>query len=957
MAGTFIDNVAGLVTNPGTSDFTGLSAWGQAEPMSTLTTGNLYAYKAIYLAGTPNAYETGTGVWNGSTLARTTIKTSSNGGSKVNFTGGQVLVVIVADTAMLQRSGWDMNQTRQDRDAQDPDLNAMTGQSNAGDIYTSRKTLTYNPNVWVWMTDGVPLAGTGTWHEPDPIGAPGVYEWLVPPEQDPARFAWRQYDPNATSFVSSPGDAVIYDYGVPDGVTRTEQPMYCGLTRNGGSIAWGHANAKQILTGRDQYVFCLFHAGKQIALWADGGTMRTEYDTQMTAALAALTALYPNVTHIDEQLWMQGETDATIETPPVEYSESWAAFHDWTIAQGFADANKTRRIIFDINRRNTNALWKYNTFEGLRYAQQADEGRTILLSSANKEYIEGYPDATQGVHLWGDMAVMFGEEGARASVFGPPTMLDHVSPFVANDAYEIIFGGIYENEGNIGAPPSRPSASTPSSGYWGTDLFDGITFTDKFSIFLDAPPWEDIQAGDTITITDSADATKWTRYTVDVAGVYDSTPAGAFDTGYWYFETTPAATGPGGAPAVGAVCTIETSRQHLLPVTDLLNSNTGGRIGIGYEKGDLLPDAQLAVKLADGVEFAFSFEDIDGNTFKSIINRSSGAATFSASGILGMQSAGGIVFYQVVDPGTGQLDTGIHLRARTDRDPVLLVGGREETFDIPTDAQLVVGPHTTRTSTDDQGIALAGTAGSSGWYGFVDPADTDAWIGKWRYTHSDDRLSAVNFSPTSSNEMGMMIDADFIGLYKDDTAADSSTWGIYFTLTKGSGVQMTAGVASAPTTAAQPMTMRFTSLTLPHLAGTGRRTLTASTAGLVQAISTTEHSYETLNVPAGAAYTFTATTFAIADGETIAIRADASAKRTDGTAGSMAATFTATITRVGATHTTSGATMIVSGKASTGTGSTLDMRVAAAGGVILPSCKQQTGETWTWDIDWRENNI
>lgn len=105
MPGTFVDNVGGITSTTTTGAYGGFSAWGQADAMSTLSNGT-YAYKAIPYPLTPaepTEYETGEGTWNGSTLTRDTVKTSSNGGSAVDWSGQRVLVIIVADSAMLEQ--------------------------------------------------------------------------------------------------------------------------------------------------------------------------------------------------------------------------------------------------------------------------------------------------------------------------------------------------------------------------------------------------------------------------------------------------------------------------------------------------------------------------------------------------------------------------------------------------------------------------------------------------------------------------------------------------------------------------------------------------------------------------------------------------------------------------------------------------------------------------------------
>lgn len=99
--GVIKDNIAGRSTTSGADDFFVTTPDGQHDSFENLVDGETYAYKAVYVDAS-DGYETGTGVWTaaGTTLSRTP-KTSSNGGGKVDWSGAELLIYIVADKEML----------------------------------------------------------------------------------------------------------------------------------------------------------------------------------------------------------------------------------------------------------------------------------------------------------------------------------------------------------------------------------------------------------------------------------------------------------------------------------------------------------------------------------------------------------------------------------------------------------------------------------------------------------------------------------------------------------------------------------------------------------------------------------------------------------------------------------------------------------------------------------------
>lgn len=96
-----VDNVAGNVSSPGLSDFTGFTATGQHDEWSTVADGTETGYRAEYVDGTAG-YETGRGVVSGGILTRAEVKTSTAGaGTKYDFASGTVRVSLVADARRI----------------------------------------------------------------------------------------------------------------------------------------------------------------------------------------------------------------------------------------------------------------------------------------------------------------------------------------------------------------------------------------------------------------------------------------------------------------------------------------------------------------------------------------------------------------------------------------------------------------------------------------------------------------------------------------------------------------------------------------------------------------------------------------------------------------------------------------------------------------------------------------
>ena len=102
---TLIDNTAGFTLTEGLLDFVISGNSGMYDSIvSNAVDGVEYAYKAKFADGVTAGYESGKGVYSSATssIARTTIFTSSNSGAKVDFAAGQKFVALVTDKETIE---------------------------------------------------------------------------------------------------------------------------------------------------------------------------------------------------------------------------------------------------------------------------------------------------------------------------------------------------------------------------------------------------------------------------------------------------------------------------------------------------------------------------------------------------------------------------------------------------------------------------------------------------------------------------------------------------------------------------------------------------------------------------------------------------------------------------------------------------------------------------------------
>jgi hypothetical protein len=100
VAAPFFDNIQGTVTSgPGTGAFTPTAAGGNALAWSTLPANQILNYRA----DEGSTWETGVGLWNGTTLSRNLDQSSS--GSLINFGTGVIITASIPSTEVQPHIG------------------------------------------------------------------------------------------------------------------------------------------------------------------------------------------------------------------------------------------------------------------------------------------------------------------------------------------------------------------------------------------------------------------------------------------------------------------------------------------------------------------------------------------------------------------------------------------------------------------------------------------------------------------------------------------------------------------------------------------------------------------------------------------------------------------------------------------------------------------------------------
>lgn len=779
---------------------------------------------------------------------------------------------------------------------------AVLGQSNAlGPGAPSDASLypqTPNPNVFVWQPD-----------------SDFTYDYAYEGYNliDPANCSWVVADPNAAQAAAWNGSG--FNVGLPGGGSA-----------NAG-FAW--ADLLQRITGRPVYVVIIARSGTPINFWdpVDWGTGNPgpcwkSTELHLDASLAALQAIDPSITHLDGTFWHQGE--ANISSPWREYIEKFEEIQD-TIDEmtAFTGSGPETPVRWGHRRRNR---WYFGgiyqpspnaTIEASRLNELAS-----MMTSKRTRFISSQGMlAYDQLHFWGEYNLEFGELMARDMLFGAgpidytPVLWDLGDSKSALD-YPWTFSGI---------SGSAPTAAGPFASYWNRDNATTITVRINKNVggtvLGEDRKVEDIKTGDTLTFTESGDPNRSVTFTM----TSDMTDMGTYVEGQGGLAAN-LIFGSSGDVRSGQVCDLTTDAKAYWDSEDAYFRRGSGRLYLnGYARGDDVPDALIAGVMRGRTYDAFDFRTPDDGlstyvNFKLQLSDTTGTANFSSTGSLAffayrtLGDAGYIEFALRHSSAPDTNQTGIRLQT-TSNGAVAGIGGAiagSNGTNVPAGCQIIAGPPLTAAS-QNSGIALQRGASD----------DVTAYE---TYFCFQDPLSATTkragYGWDNANQ-SLVIDPNLAG--------------------RGGGNGNTIHKGTS---------------TWPDLAGTGVREHLVDANGVGVVISTTQHFHETVSVPAGTSYTAGTITFPIADGQTVRLVGKATAKRTDGGAvGAFEANVSGVVNRNGSTYTvsfTGGVSQFFNlhDTSSIGTGSTLNMRCTTAGGVLWPTFKQQSGETWTWFMDW-----
>lgn len=429
-----VDNTAGITVSTGTDDLAitgGLTGFGPI--IGRLVNGTVYGYK-VFVADL-SEWEQGIGAWNDATntLARTTIKSSSNGGEKTAFSTGQKTVYIVPDkeyvTAMdnmvdgtekvamttTERSklagiapNATINQTGPELRAS---LAATTDTNILDDARLNKLVSDVQSFADLSATDPIFMVNTGQsnaigfYSAATPmVSNSEVYEWQTPAPGNPTTYSWEIADPNrATGYTA-------YLATNPDPI-----PIIVGMRGEGfGNTSWALADYVQRKTGRRVYMLSVCLSGASITSWANGAAVEAELTSQLTACIAAtlpgggtLSSLGLSV----PQLWlyMQGATDAdpTIggsEMAATDYRDAWVAFKT-NMETKHGGVNYSRWLVVE------DSAGRYNYWDGWRLVDQATNDYVTVINT------DGFPMG-DAFHFTGDGNNQIGVMLGRKELYG-----------------------------------------------------------------------------------------------------------------------------------------------------------------------------------------------------------------------------------------------------------------------------------------------------------------------------------------------------------------------------------------------------------------------------------------------------------------------------------------------------------------------------------------------------------
>jgi hypothetical protein len=369
----FVGNCAGVSFSTGTEDYLTEAGTGRHQRIDeVLTEGQEVSYYAASSLTAVTGYETGIAIWRDSTniLEVQSITTSSNGGGKVYWPAGGVVIYVTASVDMIfegvNNSGASGPLFGMPRD--EGVLIFNTGQSNApGFPPLLQTTVAANPNIFVWSSTTNAFNG--------PRG------WVV---ADPTRAYSTGY--NGTDIY------VGYYHG-------NTCPVWLGL-----------AQRVQEATGKKVYAFSVAKPGVSITEWSgvvgSEGPVYASIASEWAAASAALALIPGAPTFAAASIWIQGSNDAADAMIASDWAVKQIEFRrQCDIVIGITDRFKTSEFLLDLP-----PLFEW---DGVRIANAQKGNASTLISIASDDYIDD-------VHLNGESHREIGRNRVGAAFLSGP---------------------------------------------------------------------------------------------------------------------------------------------------------------------------------------------------------------------------------------------------------------------------------------------------------------------------------------------------------------------------------------------------------------------------------------------------------------------------------------------------------------------------------------------------------
>jgi hypothetical protein len=492
----FVGNCAGVSFSTGTEDYLTEAGTGRHQRIDeVLTEGQEVSYYAASSLTAVTGYETGIAIWRDSTniLEVQSITTSSNGGGKVYWPAGGVVIYVTASVAMLNSLA-NLTAGLFSKPAGEPIVIFATGQSEMYGLHTADTPLYRNDRVFVY-SPATALTGTR---------------------------AWRVADPTAPSLT---GD-------VPNNFT-----VFTGYTQGGrGNIAIAMAQRLQEQTGRDVYVYMVVMSGAAITQWDFLGSAEV-FDriyAEWPTASAALPVGAPS--YADFALFSQGYTDGYAGMLPSYWVSKCLGFFDRISRPG----------IFELVKNQSTRKFIVGQPSGVRMEQRWDGSRFVDAWTGNDTTVvsmDDYPLEDQN-HITGDAAVNLGQRIATLAISSAALVKSRSTGFrLVRPTTTVPTTQIREADG--------PNTVAPAAIKWNYDGTANTVSISAFTTVFGSTKLDMLTPNTEFRFTQTDDATKSVTFTIDAhLPPPDDPPITLLMT-----LTGPPVVGAGGWPDVAAHCT------------------------------------------------------------------------------------------------------------------------------------------------------------------------------------------------------------------------------------------------------------------------------------------------------------------------------------------------------------------------------------------------------------------